>query len=272
MDLVQIFYKVDFPPLVWFFQAVTFLGTEYFFLTLLPILFWCYKKELGLPLTFILYFTFLLNTGLKELFEIPRPDELFHRADADGYGFPSGHAQSAVMLWGYLGYRYKWLNKALAMIFLIGFSRIFLGVHTLDQVVAGWTIGTVTLISFIWVEKIIKNRSLNFPPLGTSLAILLFGMMISIQFPDPTTVKLSGLMVGVSAGFLYEPHLVDFDPITRWSKILIKIILGVGGMLLIRTTLKFLLPDILVADWLRYGLSGVWIGLGAPLVFNKLGN
>lgn len=270
--MVEALHGIQFPPLVWFFRGITFLGTEFFFLTLLPILIWSWKKELALPLTLLLYSTFLINTGLKEWFQIPRPDIMFHRADAEGYGFPSGHAQSAVMLWGYLAWRFKSYKLPIALIFLIGFSRVFLGVHTTLQVVAGWSIGFATLLLSIWIIETIKKRNLVFPPTGSVLLFVLLGMMISVQFPEPSIVKLSGLMSGITAAFIVEPYVVDFDPRTKWYKQVIKIIIGVAGVLAVRIILKSVLPEVLVSDWLRYGISGVWIGLGAPWVFRRLGD
>lgn len=272
MGLVQFFSEITFPPLVWFFQAVTFLGTEFFFLTLLPVLIWCWKKELAIPLTLILYSTFLINTGLKEWFQIARPDVVFHRADAEGFGFPSGHAQSAVMLWGYLAWRFKTYKWPALLIFLIGFSRVFLGVHTPAQVVGGWTIGATTLLIFVWLSSTIEKKNLVFPPLGTSLIFVFVGMTVSIQFPDPTVVKLSGLMAGACTAFLIEPRLIDFDPVTSLPKQVFKIIFAVAGVILVRVALKAVLPELPVSDWLRYGATGVWIGLGAPWLFNRIDN
>jgi len=272
MDLVSVLHNVQFPPLVWFFKAVTFLGTEFFFLTLLPIVIWCWKKEYALPLILLLYSTFLINTGLKEWFNIARPDLAFHRVHAEGLGFPSGHAQSAVMLWGYFAWRFKSYKWPVLLIFLIGFSRIFLGVHTTFQVVGGWTIGFVTLMASIWIMNTIEKKRLDFPPVGTALLFIFSGMLVAIQFPDPSIVKLSGLMAGVTAAFVLEPKLVDFDPSTKWFKQIIKIVIGVAGVLAVRISLKYILPDVLISDWLRYGLTGVWIGLGAPWLFRRLGD
>lgn len=272
MDLVQFFFGIKFPPLVWFFQGVTFLGTELFFLTLLPIIIWCWKKDLAIPLTLVLYITFLVNTGLKEWFQIPRPDPMFFRTEADGFGFPSGHAQSAAMLWGYLAWRIKSYKIPVLLILLIGISRIFLGVHTFSQVVGGWTIGASTLLAFIWASSTIEKKKLTFPPLGTVLIFLLFGIMISIQIPNHEVVKLSGLMAGACSAFLLEPYLIDFDPAVKWQKQILKIIVAVAGVILIRVLLKSALPDTLVSDWVRYASTGIWIGLGAPWFFNRLGD
>ena len=86
-------------------------------------------------------------SGLKVLFHRTRPEAAF---DALGYSFPSGHSFAAVTLYGMLA---VWLTRAvparrawvwgvtLVLILLIGFSRIYLGVHYASDVAAGYTAG-----------------------------------------------------------------------------------------------------------------------------------
>ena len=85
--------------------------------------------------------------GLKALFHRARPDAAFASL---GYSFPSGHSFAAVTLYGMLAYwlvrsgprRGTWVwSGAALLILLIGFSRIFLGVHYLSDVAAGFASG-----------------------------------------------------------------------------------------------------------------------------------
>ena len=88
----------------------------------------------------------LLVIGLKALFHRPRPAEVFASL---GYSFPSGHSFFAVTLYGMAAYwlvrgtrarRWVWL-PAVALMLLIGFSRIYLGVHYASDVLAGFCVG-----------------------------------------------------------------------------------------------------------------------------------
>jgi undecaprenyl-diphosphatase len=88
-----------------------------------------------------------LVIGLKELFHRPRPSEVFSNL---GYSFPSGHSFFVCTVYGMLAYlllrdaparrrRLIWA-EATVMIGLVGFSRVFLGVHYPSDVVAGFLV------------------------------------------------------------------------------------------------------------------------------------
>lgn len=94
----------------------------------------------------------LLNLLLKNIFQRPRPDfsNVFYHES--GYSFPSGHAMLSVLFYGITAYlivkegfswktRIRSISAAFTLSLLIGFSRIFLGVHYLTDVLGGWAAG-----------------------------------------------------------------------------------------------------------------------------------
>jgi membrane-associated phospholipid phosphatase len=99
--------------------------------------------------------------SLKLLFSRPRPLTPL-LAEVGGFSFPSGHAMSSVTFYGLLIYLVwhnisnkwaKWIliGLLLLIIVLIGFSRIYLRVHYLSDVLAGFAMGTVWLVLSVWV-------------------------------------------------------------------------------------------------------------------------
>jgi undecaprenyl-diphosphatase len=91
-----------------------------------------------------------LTIGLKELFGRARPDELLRIAAASGYSFPSGHSLSSAAIYcGLVLLAYhslpdsrRWVAPAGALlIFAVGLSRVYLGVHYASDVLAGWALG-----------------------------------------------------------------------------------------------------------------------------------
>lgn len=95
-------------------------------------------------------FAYILVLITKTLVARPRPAELLSDIvvrfeHASGYGFPSGHtAMATVMaltLMPYIGKKYRWL--LVLWILIVGFSRIYLGVHAPLDVVGGFCIGVM---------------------------------------------------------------------------------------------------------------------------------
>jgi len=103
---------------------------------------------------------------LKVFFQRPRPKtEMF----VFSYSFPSGHVFSATVIYGfciYLTFRFinnpviKWTLSALLvlLILLIGFSRIYLGVHWLSDTLAGYVTGFAWLLFCIFLAKTFRDR------------------------------------------------------------------------------------------------------------------
>lgn len=94
-----------------------------------------------------------LTVGLKAVFALPRPPASVRLVEATGFGFPSGHAIVATVVWGYLalagerGTRERRLAAAALVVGLVGLSRVALGVHHAVDVVAGVAVGGALLLA-----------------------------------------------------------------------------------------------------------------------------
>ncbi len=133
-------------------KAFSFLGTEEFFMLILPALYWSIDAGLGLRVGVILLLSSGVNHALKLAFHGPRPywfsQQVMALAVETSFGVPSGHAQTAAGVWGMLASgikkRWAWLAAAL-IIFLIGLSRLYLAVHFPHDVILGWLFGGLLL-------------------------------------------------------------------------------------------------------------------------------
>ncbi|WP_165975690.1 phosphatase PAP2 family protein [Actinomadura rubrisoli] len=141
---------------------MSYLGSAGFYIPLLVAVYWCAAPTLAARATIILSLGSVLNTVLKLVFHSPRPywtdPSITGHESRVSFGMPSGHAQNAVAAWGFLATRtrrwFLWAG-AVVVIVLIGVSRVYLGVHSVGQVLAGWAIGLVTLVVALRLEPIV---------------------------------------------------------------------------------------------------------------------
>ena len=120
-------------------------------------------KDKKMPIWIILnlFFATVLNQILKYIVQRNRP-EGYRLIDESGYSFPSGHSMVSTAFYGFLIYlvikkvKNKYLINVLVillgtLIVLIGFSRVYLGVHYASDVIAGFFISIAYLIVFITI-------------------------------------------------------------------------------------------------------------------------
>ena len=153
------------PALTSFMIFIDFIGKWYVYLSVAFLLLVIPKtrKKIGMPLTFSLLLGGSLNFILKQIFAIPRPD-VYRLASASGYGHPSGHVMYGAAFIGIcvllvLKYTSKPSLKisvmvlATAFMLLMGFNRIYLGVHTTTDVVTGYLAGISVIIGSAFILK-----------------------------------------------------------------------------------------------------------------------
>jgi membrane-associated phospholipid phosphatase len=111
--------------------------------------------------------TLLLNQGMKLAFARPRPLLWQRLIEETSYGFPSGHALGSLVLYGFMAYvladRYPQYSRSIysisvGLIALIGFSRLYLGVHYPTDILAGYAVGFLWLITCTFMLKISSTR------------------------------------------------------------------------------------------------------------------
>lgn len=119
------------------------------------------NKRIGIGVLINLCSVTGLNLILKSLLQRPRPTE-FRIINETGYSFPSGHSMVSMAFYGFLIYliykniknKYlKWTSILLLsiLITMIGFSRIYLGVHYVSDVLAGFLFSIAYLIVYIGI-------------------------------------------------------------------------------------------------------------------------
>ena len=115
----------------------------------------------------------LVATILKDLFHRPRPDIVPHAVYASSGSFPSGHSMLSAITYLTLGallarshprkaLKVYFLSLAVLLTFLVGVSRVYLGVHWPTDVLAGWTAGAVwALLCWLAARSLQRLHSLE---------------------------------------------------------------------------------------------------------------
>ena len=191
IEVVLWFQKFS-PALDTPFKVLTFLGDKEFYLLLMPMVYWCIHRRVGTGLFVLLLVSALLNESIKLLLDQPRPfnydPRVIKLVHEDSGGLPSGHTQSAVVVWGYLVYRFKRLHLWMLAGFLvlaIPLSRIYLGAHFPTDLVGGYAIGAVVLFLFLRLDD----------PIGNWLAKKGIGLQLAVSMGLPVMLLLSILIL-----------------------------------------------------------------------------
>ncbi|HLO31821.1 MAG TPA: phosphatase PAP2 family protein [Anaerolineales bacterium] len=287
----------------------TFLGYENFFFLVLPLIYWSVDTGLGLRIALILAASDYLNCIVKLAFAAPRPYWVNARVEPfsveSSFGIPSGHAQNATALWGILaaGVNKPWAwATAFILAFLIGFSRLYLGVHFLHDVLTGWLIGFVLLFGFLklWdpVRTWLKTKTLGQQVIIAFLVSLLMiaigvwssarldGYVFPVEWtenalragplPDPISMEgiftSSGSFFGLAAGAAWIASRGGYQTSGPLEKRALRYVIGLIGIMILWYGLGKIFPRgetfiPVILRYIRYSLVGFWVTAGAPWLF-----
>ena len=192
------------PVLSIFFENISLAGYPTFLILFISFGYFYWSPSRFSRVAMLLFISAFINAFLKDFFQDPRPDIqlMLDPKVGTSYGWPSGHAQIAVTLWGLLAYelKNKWITiGALTLIALIAFSRMYLGVHDLGDVFSGLVIGSFILL--IWHYAIIYKFYEKFNKLTWVFIILSFQLLICLIYPAHEGHEISIWFLGVMSGW-----------------------------------------------------------------------
>jgi membrane-associated phospholipid phosphatase len=255
------------------FQLVTMTGEEQFYILVAAIIFWCVNKKFGYKLGFALLTSTIVNTALKATINVPRPIgtpgiRSLRVETATGQAFPSGHTQGAATLWvsSIIQVKKRWMYiTGISAIILVGCSRLYLGVHWPIDIIGGIVIGT------LWV--FISNYIFEYAEATGKawiLMVIILPMLIGMIFlRQKTYYTIAGTVFAFFIGYIIETRYVQFDVRATKLNQLIKLFFGLSILIILKSTLKEILPINIFSDFFRYFVIGLWITLGAPYIFKR---
>lgn len=221
------------------FNGFTYLGYLPFFLIFLPLGYWLFDKPMFTRLAILIGIAALTNTYLKDLFQDPRPPAEFALDPrvGDSYGLPSGHAQVATAMWIWLAIEVRrswaWL-LAIIITVGVGASRLYLGVHDVEDVIAGTLLGIATVIiyyGFVFgnFEGLQKLNPIFYLFAIAALAPLF--MHIWPKSPAPQAIiTLVGFMFFWLLGHQIQMSVIGHRRPANWIVAIVSSVVAVAGM------------------------------------------
>jgi membrane-associated phospholipid phosphatase len=295
-------------------RSITSLGSEMFFILWLPVILWCIDYGLGIKIGLILISSGQIFSSLKISLHSPRPFWYSPSVQAHsietGYGMPSGHATNTMSIFGLSAFeiKQKWLTWVCGiLIFLVGLSRVVLGMHFISDVLTGWLLGALLVWAFsryaqpftIWIQKLAPARQYLFVIASTLVWILicLIPSILASGVPVPANWIENALAFGPQA----RPHPYElswiFSNAGIWGGVTIgavwlnqrggilvkgvlhqqaiKLAIGILGVLILWVGLDKAFPDgqsilAFTLRFVRYCIVGFWVSGAAPEIFIRL--
>lgn len=268
------------------FLLLTATGSELFATLFLPVIYWCVNRRAGLGAALLFGANSAINAAAKAWFDTPRPFEVHPNVEALTHatdpGFPSGHTQGAVTLWGYFAARRRtygagrWLTWVpVALIVLVPLSRMYLGVHYPADLIGGYLLGFLVLMAFLWLEDK-PAEWFTWQPLWAQLAIAAGIPLVAFALfagAGDNAVSSLGLLLGAGVGAVLERRYVRFAADGPLRQRVLRYLLGLVLLLVLRFGLKAAFAGLEPAAlfrYLRYALLGVGLVYGAPWLFCRL--
>ncbi|MBS0289172.1 MAG: phosphatase PAP2 family protein [Proteobacteria bacterium] len=246
----------------------------------ISLIYWLWNKRYGKYLCYGLFTAILINLWLKGLVRECRPPSQFWLEDVESYSFPSGHAQIGVYLWLGLAYylRKSWLSPlCLAIGIMISISRVYLGVHYPQDIIAGALLGFGVLLLILWCEKKDFQLLSKFSLWQQVFILLAILSCYELMVYDPrgNDVATIASAFGFWLGCQYETKL-QFQPVKRPLSVLSQLFIGCSGILLFWKGGNWLTDQVsshftVTIEYIQYFLLGFWIAFGAPALNLRLG-
>ncbi len=271
IEFLRNFQGISNPFLDVFFESITMFGEELLLVPILAFIYWTLDKDLGEYLGFSIFLSFLSNNVLKDTFKFNRPigEEGIRSLrihSATGYSFPSGHSQGAATFWWAL---YLKMNKKIyslffaLIIFLVGISRLYLGLHYPKDVIAGITIGIIiSYTSFHMFNKTSDRFMLYF------IILLIFIPVLSFS-ASHDFIKSLGAYTGFLFGIFVEKKFINFSINGCFLIKTIRLLIGIFAIFILKEGLKLIFPNMMFFEFLRYSLITFFAFAFYPFIFKK---
>lgn len=286
MDLIVWLRSLSSPALDTMMGYVTDLGSTMFYLVAVPIVYWCINRRAGYVIGMTVLAGGVCTDLTKAAINAQRPFQVntsitpseHFLETAIGSGMPSGHSFNSMGFWLASAMKAKkaWFTALSAvLILIIGFTRMYGGVHFPLQVLWGWAGGAAMAfaVSMIadYADKQIKGGLANLALVIAGLVLIAYTFLPGLSSETSEDyIGLIGIIGGMSLGYYLHNRFVRTSAAGPAVKQVIKLVLGFAGFLGLR-----MLADDAVEMYPRlllplYFLLGIWPSFLATMLFKAL--
>ncbi|XP_050229877.1 lipid phosphate phosphatase delta [Mercurialis annua] len=226
-----------------FFSGLSCVVSVPFYTAFLPLLFWSGHGKLARQMTLLMAFCDYTGNCIKDVVSAPRPNcppvrrvtaTKDEEDNALEYGLPSSHTLNTVCLSGYLvHYVLSYIQNddayvqfsGFAIVFLfvtlIGLGRVYLGMHSLIDIVGGLAFGLAILALWLNVHDHIDEFVVSGQNVTTFWAALSFLLLFAYptpEFPTPSFeyhTAFNGVALGIVAGVQQTYHQFHHEDVPR---------------------------------------------------------
>ncbi len=284
LDFVACLQQYRNPVIDEFMHFITDLGGKHY-LYLLPLLLWSLNFRFMVRTCIMVALSFFLNISCKDWLTLPRPFDIDPAITPDrewGYGLPSGHSQNSAILWtllaGGMAKRWFWI-VAIMVIWLIGFSRIYFGLHFPVDILAGWLLALTLLALYIlWGNRAarwLQQQSTVFLTGTLWLVCWVAFLLYTYWLKMPFMAGLVAISLGAGTGTIITMRYLRYSGSgSLWHR-LVRSAIGLGILSgYIKATDSFFstvsYDDCYQTMFVVYIIGGLWLTLGAPVLFLML--
>lgn len=257
-----------------FFSEMTFLGEKSTSIVIIAIIYWCVSKEFGQYFLMGMCGNRILNGFLKVTACVYRPwirdARIVPYGDAmetnTDYSFPSGHSTNVATLFGGGAIRKELpriLRVFLGLFFvLIAFSRIYLGVHSPQDIIVGSLLGLLVMWLVLklmqWIE-VHPDKDIMVMLIGIGIAVIVAVYASVKPYPEDfdaagellvdgskmakDTFKSVGMSIGFLAGWVLERRRIGFSTDVPMMTRVTRLVIGLFGYYVVDLILSFFLKE-----------------------------
>ncbi len=271
------------------FRTITNAGSEPVLVLLIAFVYWSLNRALGIQLMYVSGLGSFALATLKLAFAIPRPvgAKVTVVWPPDAYTFPSGHAQASTATFGYIAVQTRrlWLRIAcVALIPMVAFSRVYLGVHYPQDVIGGVVLGAICVGLFTptyprlraWVGTQSTSMLLTYAAFGSAVLLGIGSTNATTFAPSTVAWVYSGFFAGANLGLIWERKFVRFTVDGSWAQRVFRWMLGMvlvivafgicqGALYLVGTHVANEMR------WLQFACVGLVFTWGTPWTFVRVG-